>query len=237
MTKIDWDKVKHLLGTKSDKDIAEEIGSSPATVARKRVGFVIPSYGSKLNIDWEKWIPLKGKISDPDLADQIGCSVIALRVKRRELGIESSHYIDWDRWDSLLGREKDGVLAARIGCLEAAVQKRRKKLGIPAWIKTDEGIKLGGKPRRINWSEWDHLLGSDTDFEVAKIIGCQAPTVAKRRSKLNVPPYYKKHKRIEWDKYDYLLGVETDTDLAKRIGCSSSAVSNRRKKLGILNNR
>ncbi|WP_319760338.1 hypothetical protein [Maridesulfovibrio sp.] len=192
MSEIDWEKVRHLLGTKSDKDIAAEIGSAPATVARHRARLGIPSYGSKKRIDWEKWISLMGVLPDPELADKIGCSLIALRKKRRELGIEPGFFINWSDWDSRLGKETDADLAAEIGCLVAAVRNRRVSKGISPWVRTEKAFRAEGSRRRVDWSKWDYLLGTDTDYKISKMIGCKPPAVALRRKKLGIAKYVAK---------------------------------------------
>ncbi len=87
--------------------------------------------------------------------------------------------------------------------------------------------------KRIDWSEWDHLLGTKIDYEIAKQIGCEAPTVAKRRFKLKIKPFNSAPPKINWEKYDHQLGSMPDRELAKKIKCSATSVSRRRRKLNI----
>lgn len=86
--------------------------------------------------------------------------------------------------------------------------------------------------KQIDWSEWDHLLGTEKDSTFAKKIGCVASTVRYRRKKLGIKRYG--FRGINWSKWDHFLGKESDSAIASRIGCSQSAVTIRRQKLGII---
>lgn len=45
--------------------------------------------------------------------------------------------------------------------------------------------------KAYNWSEWDHLLGTMTDANLAALIGCGSSTVSLRRNGKAVPVYAK----------------------------------------------
>lgn len=44
------------------------------------------------------------------------------------------------------------------------------------------------RKNKINWSLYDHLLGTDTDEKIAVIVGCTDCNIRFRRKKLGVPP-------------------------------------------------
>lgn len=102
--------------------------------------------------------------------------------------------------------------------------------------------KLVSRPKNIiDWSKWDHLLGSKPDSALAKDIGCHASSVFTRRKKLGVPvnPTGKamrermNSKNYDWSKIDPLLGNESDAAIEKITGVNVNAIAKRRKILGI----
>lgn len=44
------------------------------------------------------------------------------------------------------------------------------------------------KGKHINWSEWDHLLGTRPDKELASLVGCTTHGVINRRLRLGIEP-------------------------------------------------
>ena len=54
---------------------------------------------------------------------------------------------------------------------------------------------------KVNWKMYDHLIGVIKDTEVAKLCGCYAATVQRRRLKLKRPPVVRKM----WSEADELL--------------------------------
>ena len=48
---------------------------------------------------------------------------------------------------------------------------------------------------RINWSKWDHILGTMSDRDASKIIGCTQSIVAHRRTKIGRKPFFAPHPR------------------------------------------
>lgn len=55
---------------------------------------------------------------------------------------------------------------------------------------------------KINWSQWDHFLGTITDVALAKQIGCTSGTVVRRRQKLHIAAF---SERLAWSSSDTLL--------------------------------
>lgn len=102
--------------------------------------------------------------------------------------------------------------------------------------------KPASRPKNIiDWSKWDHLLGSKPDSALAKDIGCHPSSVFTRRKKLGVPvnPSGKamreqmNSKNYDWSRLDPLLGTESDISIAKTTGVNNNIIAKRRKRLGI----
>jgi hypothetical protein len=83
---------------------------------------------------------------------------------------------------------------------------------------------------KINWKQYDYLLGSESDEKLSSLIGCSKNTIKERRKKLNINT---NKKYTDWSKYDSLLGTMSDINLSKIIGCSASGITHRRNKLNI----
>lgn len=63
---------------------------------------------------------------------------------------------------------------------------------------------LGKRPSRfVDWDQYDHLLGSITDQELADLIGCSDVGVRDRRLKLGITPLHKTHWTAE-EEAEYL---------------------------------
>jgi len=84
----------------------------------------------------------------------------------------------------------------------------------------------------VDWLEYDHLLGTMSDRNLANVIGCSISCAMARRMKLGVNSVTLKD-QINWSKYDHLLGELRDKDVAEIIGCSYRSVVNRRDRLGV----
>ena len=91
--------------------------------------------------------------------------------------------------------------------------------------------------RRINWHRWDRLLGTMSDYALARRMGICHTTVHRRRLALSIPAYSgpidRRSGSIDWSRWDRLLGTRTDRAIADAIGCTPVAVHYRRRKLGI----
>lgn len=84
--------------------------------------------------------------------------------------------------------------------------------------------------KKINWGEYDHLLGHMTDFELSSVIGCSESAVNSRRQKLKIQSRFQLMDLSSWDSW---LGKISDSSLAKKAGCSPKTISKRRNKLEI----
>lgn len=63
--------------------------------------------------------------------------------------------------------------------------------------------------RRIDWSQFDHLLGQKPDQELAALIGCTATGVKNRRDLLGIAPKFKTHWSAEEESEFYVLRAES----------------------------
>ena len=140
---------------------------------------------NRRRINWHRWDRLLGTMSDRDLALRMGICHTTVHRRRLALGIHAHlERIDWPEWDSLLGTAPDRAIAEAIGCTSAAVCYRRCELNIPAYSG-----HIDRRSGSIDWSEWDHLLGTSTDRAIADAIGCTPVAVHYRRRKLGIPAY------------------------------------------------
>lgn len=91
--------------------------------------------------------------------------------------------------------------------------------------------KMARKPRiTIDWSQWDDLLGKETDKVIAEKIGSSVAAVSMRRKKLGIDASGERGARIDWTEWDDLLGTMDDKSLADKMGCSIGSVVVRRNK-------
>lgn len=94
---------------------------------------------------------------------------------------------------------------------------------------------------RIDWSQWDHLLGTMTDQDLADRIGCGNNAVWSRRHKLQIDRFCKsgrsrkrqRRQKVDWDAAAPLLGTMPDAELGRRLGVSRERVRQVRKAHGI----
>ena len=95
-------------------------------------------------------------------------------------------------------------------------------------------ITLGGDGTNlVKWEdEWNKLLGTAPDKEIAKQTGTSIGIVSSRRKGSGIQSYAEKNK-FDWNGYDNLLGTKSDLDLSKELNFSTTSISNRRKLLGI----
>lgn len=93
----------------------------------------------------------------------------------------------------------------------------------------------GGARTPIEWEQYDKLLGTMTDLELAGLVGCSEGAVNRRRRRLGVEAHQPHMARgfFDWDRADHLLGKLTDASVARVMGVGPSAVCRRRRILGI----
>lgn len=127
-----------LLGTMSDKNVAQRIGLSATCIINKRKELGIAPFSAVLKINWTKTLLNQlGKISDSQLAFKMGVHTSAVHKKRVELGIlpAPDHRGVWimAKNRGLLGTMSDPALGKKLGVTASAVRSKRVALGIPAF--------------------------------------------------------------------------------------------------------
>jgi len=163
---IDWTpEMDALLGTKTDRKIAVDLG-----LPRRRVGQRRRELGI-LPIRYLKWTPemdaLLGTMVDQDVADELGIERSTAFYRREELGIASfgrqGAEIKWaPEMETLLGTKKDLDIAEELGLCQKAVWWRRQELGIPSLKEQNRVLPEGvlcwsGEARQIYRARRRHL--------------------------------------------------------------------------------
>lgn len=118
--------LNHLLGTDTDQVIAQKMGLSLPSVAKRRKELNIPAYGPA-----KYWTPeviaMLGKKTDADIAKIICKNKMVVLKKRHELGIPP--FREQKAWTEdeikLLGTDSDKLIAQQIGRTEASVRGAR----------------------------------------------------------------------------------------------------------------
>lgn len=137
---------------------------------------------------------------------------------------------DWEkigqpRWyDWKLGRMNDKRLARLVGTTQGVIRYRRHLFGIPAF-----SVALLIEPFR-------HLLGIESDREIAARCGTSASSVKGYRESLGVSPKARPEPRkpnILFKRYRLLLGLVGDTEVAELGGVPVEVVEALRCSLGI----
>ena len=133
-----------LLGTASDRDLADRLGLHADTVGRRRRALGIASYSKRsYPIPAHEWtgeeVALLGKVPDEEVARRLGLSYEVVGYRRRRLGIPPCRRPGrtGNAWtpetEKLLGAMSDGQVATLSGQSRAYVAQRRRSLGIPAF--------------------------------------------------------------------------------------------------------
>jgi hypothetical protein len=163
-----------LLGTDTDRAIAERLGIPRRAVTQERVRLRIPGISQHWNA---QETALLGTAPDSRLAARIGKSASAIRQRRDRLGIPAFRVVQWtDEMIRLLGTAGDAEIGSRLGISSTCVQRKRERLRIPAFV--------------VRWTTAEiALLGTDTDRNIAKLLGRTEMAVMLQRSKKKVPAY------------------------------------------------
>ena len=79
------------------------------------------------------------------------------------------------------------------------------------------------------------LLGSDTDSQIADMLGISIYCVARKRSSLGIPSYVERNwKRIQWTKRMLaMLGKMQDSQVAAHLRIDANTVMRKRRSLNI----
>jgi hypothetical protein len=86
----------------------------------------------------------------------------------------------------------------------------------------------------IEWGRWRSLLGTMTDAELDRQIGCSRSAVIRERHNMGIEPAPNTNTAKRWSKSDLaLLGTDADSVVAQKIGCAEMTVRRERVKRGI----
>jgi hypothetical protein len=163
-----------LIGTDSDKAVAQALGMPLNVVKQKRDKLGI----SLLAQRWkEHEIALLGTAPDSELARTLGKPTSVIWRKREKLGIPAFVLKPWAEAEiALLGTESDPEVGRRLGRPAHVIQAKRERLGIPAFI--------------LRWTPAElALLGTDTDRNIAKLLNRTEVAVKVQRNKSRIPVY------------------------------------------------
>jgi hypothetical protein len=236
-----------LLGTEPDHVLARKFGRPVSAVRCRR---------QKKRIRVKKdWRPEDDKTlgtrPDKQVALLLGRSVTNVAWRRQKLGIAACRQPrPWAaNEEALLGTKPDKELARKFGRTLKAVEARRIQRGQPKpdavfrviklASRTDRASKAAVMPhakpgaRYCTWTpDEDALLGSFTDEEVARKLGCPVTRVRRRRRKLGLWNPNPQHRH--WTKEEIaLLGTRPDREVASLVNRTLGNVRNKRLELGI----
>ena len=163
-----------LLGTDTDRAIAQRLGIPMKVVRRERDRLGISGISQRWK---EHEIALLGTAPDSQLVATIGKSASAITQKRDKLGIPPFTLFQWtDEKIALLGTASDREVGKKLGISASCVQSKREQLGIPSLV--------------VRWTRAETaLLATDTDRTIARLLGRTEMAVKVRRKKLGIPAY------------------------------------------------
>lgn len=225
-----------LLGTGTDREVAQKCGLSLSTVVYARRYRNIP----RVPECW-KWKPKDlsalGVIPDAVLAKQYGVSTSTVTTRRKELNIASPpRQGAWTASElTLLGTMPDKDVAQAIGRTAKAVAKQRVQKGIMPFRhaevdQTRAKIPYAEPPAQVP-AEIAELLGTASDAQVADRLGMSQPQVRRLRKKLGISAHMAMKR---WTPAEVaLLGTAPDKAIAKRLGRTRASVLYARMDRGI----
>ncbi|HTV39279.1 MAG TPA: hypothetical protein VMF08_01780 [Candidatus Sulfotelmatobacter sp.] len=235
-----------LLGTKPDAVLARQFGRTVSAVTARRCV-------KRIRLT-KKWRPEDEKIlgarPDRQTGLLLGRSPANIYWRRKMLGIPAkAKPRAWTQEETaLLGVKPDAELAKLFGRTVGAVAALRMQLGRTKMDARVNVVKVAGHvaavgvpttknagkgARYVTWTpEEDALLGTLSDAEVAKKLGCSIMRVFRRRSLLGVKN--KNPMRRKWTQEEIaLLGTKSDREVGLLIGKSVGNVRFKRIELGI----
>ena len=218
---------ERLLGTRSDKQVAQLIGCKPHVVTTRRYRLGIPSAQGQPR----SWTPaedrLLGTAPDRVVGRKVGRTFRSVQRRRSKLGMAPavSAWTWTPEEERLLGTAPDRELARRFGRTPVAVQARRVIKRIPSALPT---------ARRWTPRE-DARLGTKTDAEVGRLLGRGVAGVRRRRRLLHIRLNQWRVGKLMARKWtaaeERLLGRLPDHDVAEQLGRSYYSVVARRRSL------
>lgn len=217
----------HLLGSKSDAELAAILGRSAGAIRSRRRALKIDLRDSQFKLWTRAQERLLGTKSDAEIAAMLGRAERGVQLHRQSLGIPchqtSAARRPWTaKEDRLLGRLPDREVARRIGRSLATVQHRRHIKGI-----------ANPAPLRLAWTpEQDELLRTASEEEAAQLLGRSLHAIAHRRHFKGIPNPARERKFWKPEEMR-LLGTRPDADIADLLGCTVRSVTTKRVSLGI----
>jgi hypothetical protein len=216
-----------LLGTASDRNVAEKLGISVTSVGYKRKLLDIPPFGEPVErIEWTKeMITLLGTISDREFVLRFPMGLDTVHQKRKELGVaphtEPRQMVRRTSTIRRLLRFSNPEVMQRTGLSKTMIVKLRHEFSIPA-----------PSTRRARWTPAIVArLGKVSDAEVARQAGVTSGAARQMRRSLGIRAYQPKD---QWTHDEIaLLGTRPDREIAGRLHRSLEAVKLKRAKLGI----
>ncbi|AUR92327.1 GIY-YIG nuclease superfamily protein, partial [Vibrio phage 1.170.O._10N.261.52.C3] len=136
----DWNE---LLGTKTDRVLAEDLGYSNGTIASRRKSLGIPSYRESTSISWANVSHMWGNSTDKEIGDYLGVNSKTVFMHRKSKGITAfaisgkEDTFPQELYD-LMGTMPDPKLAEMFGYHVETIGLKRRKLGIPRYVKEYE---------------------------------------------------------------------------------------------------
>ena len=166
-----------LLGTMTDRKVAERLGLKIEAVRRKRTELGVPPFALNTRpIERRPGLRRILTLSNAELYARYGLNPSSAPKLRREYGVTPPGWRP-DPWTPevlrQLGKEPDRVIGKRIGRSGQAVAARRKKLGIPA-----------RNPRHCWTAAEIALLGHRSDEEVGRQVGVTTGAAEQKRLQL-----------------------------------------------------
>jgi DNA-binding CsgD family transcriptional regulator len=217
-----------LLGTASDRELADFWGVEDSAVYHRRRLLAIPAFGNRGRP--QPWTPAMIATlrdhHDRDIAKRFGITAASVAIKRRELRIEKElpHHLATTWTPAMLqelGKRLDGELAHEFGLSIKTVSAKRRELGIPRL-----------RPTKIDWEATAvrKLLGSASDGRIADILDVAVETVRIKRTEAGIAPYQVDH----WTPAVIArMGTVPDRVVAEEIGVDPAAVAWQRRQRGI----
>lgn len=244
------EEMRSMLGKKTDREIAAELGISRFTVQAERYKLGIKKHrspdGSRVQYD-DEFIATLGKIPDFECAKKFGysnSSVARIRKKygiapyqgpRKPRGVEQKPRKPYKPRDprekkeypeeliQMLGKVSDTVIGDNFGYSRAGIALIRKKRGIPPFRET----RYSQHP----YKEILSMLGKAPDEEIAEKFGITVLQAVNYRKSLRIKKF---NPHAEQEKMALeLLGKYSDYEIARKTGCPVSRVFHIRKKHGI----
>lgn len=184
--KVKWEEEwNHLLGTKSDRELAKDLGVSTDVVSHRRNGAGIKSnHEQKMEDRWGEWEHLLGTKSDKDIAKESGIPHCTVHNRRVKLNIPVYKRPDPFTKEiiSLLGEVSDRKLSNTYDISLDRIRAKRKELGIPH-------MEIGSWVNGRDWSEEELSYIRNTELttqQVSDNINVSRVTVQKKRKELGI---------------------------------------------------